>query len=279
MLGRAEPAIAAHGGPTMALRGSTSRSRLPLLNLFVSQPISARPLMDIRRGSWTPSQWAIVIALMLAGGSVLSYPGGTVRDESTRVYSFTHNFLSDLGSTVAFNGQPNVAGAVLFGLSILIMVLVLAGSIVVAVRLLSATPRARPFARLAAVASVLVCAGFLGVALTPADRAWSLHIAFSRLAFWSFPVTTALLSIATARDARFRPRATVGWVTLTIVLAGLIAMARLGPTADTEHGLVTRVITQKIMAVSVLVVLWVESREAEVVSSRESLKRLDQPAG
>jgi hypothetical protein len=56
-------------------------------------------------------------------------------------------------------------------------------------------------------------------------------------------------------------------------------MARLGPTADTEHGLVTQVMTQKIMAVSVLVVLWIESREAEVVSSRESLTRLDQPAG
>ena len=235
--------------------------------------------MDIRRGSWAPIRWAIVMALMLTGGSVLLYPGGTVRDESTRVYSFSHNFLSDLGSTVAFNGQRNVVGAVLFGLSVLIMVLVLAGSIVVAVRLLSATPRARLFARLAAVASVLVCAGFLGVALTPADRAWHLHIAFSMLAFRSFPLTTALLAIATARDARFRPRATVGWVTLTIVLAGLIAMANLGPTADTEHGLVTQVITQKIMAVTVLVVVWIECREAKVVSSRESLTRLDQPAG
>ena len=41
--------------------------------------------MDIRRGSWAPTQWALVIALMLTAGSVLLYPGGTVRDESTRV--------------------------------------------------------------------------------------------------------------------------------------------------------------------------------------------------
>ena len=235
--------------------------------------------MNIRRGSWAPARWAIVIALMLTAASVLSYPGGTVRDESTRVYSFTHNFLSDLGSTVAFNGQRNVVGAVLFGVSVLIMVLVLAGSIVAAVRLLSATPGARSFARLAAVAGILVCAGFLGVALTPADRAWRLHMLSAMVAFRSFPVATALLAIATVRDTRFRPRATVGWVTLTIVLAGLIAMTHLGPSADTEHGLVTQVITQKIMAVSVLVVLWVESREAEVVSSRAALTRLDQPAG
>jgi hypothetical membrane protein len=211
-----------------------------------------------------------VIALMLTVASGLAYPGGTVRDESTRAYSFTHNFLSDLGGTVAFNYQRNVLGAVLFGVSVLIGVLVLAGSIVAAVRLLSATPPARSFARLAAVAGVLVCAGFLGVALTPLDRAWRLHLLSSMVAFRSFPVVTALLAIATARDARFRPRATVGWVTLTIVLAGCIAMALLGPSLDTEHGLVTHVVTQKIMAISVLVVLWVESREAEVATVAHS---------
>src|SRR5678816_3388293 len=94
--------------------------------------------MNIRRGSWARARWAIVIAPMLTAASVLSYPGGTVHDEATRGYSFTHNFLSDLGSTVAFNSQRNVVGAVLFGVSVLIMVLVLAGSIVAVVRLLSA---------------------------------------------------------------------------------------------------------------------------------------------
>src|SRR4051794_35087896 len=125
--------------------------------------------MNIHRASWALVRLAIVNALMLGAASMLLYPGGTVRDDATRGYSFTHNFLSDLGSTVAFNGQRNVVGAVLFGVSVLIMVLVLAGSVVAAIRFLSAAPGARLFARLAAVAGVLVCAGFLGVALTPAD--------------------------------------------------------------------------------------------------------------
>jgi hypothetical membrane protein len=201
--------------------------------------------------------------LLVASG--LSYPGGTVRDESTQGYSFTHNFLSDLRSTVAFNGHPNVVGAMLFAVSVLIGVLVLAGCIVAAVRLLSGTPDARPFAYLAALAGVLVCAGFVGVALTPVDRTWRLHMLSSMVAFRSFLVATALLAIGTARDARFRRRATVGWVTLTIVLLALIAMGHLGPSPDTERGLVTQVIMQKIMAVSALVVLWVESREAAAV--------------
>jgi hypothetical membrane protein len=235
--------------------------------------------MNVRRGSWAAARWAILIALALTVTSALSYPGGTVREEATRGYSFAHNFLSDLGGTVAFNGQRNMVGAVLFGVSVLIMVLVLAGTIVAAVRLLSATPRARAFARLAAIAGVLVCVGFLGVAFTPADRAWRLHMLSSMVAFRSFPVATALLALATARDTRFRSRATVGWMTLTLVLVGLITMTHLGPSPDTEHGLVTQVITQKIMAMSVLVVLWIESQEAEVVSSRALGTTPAQPAG
>ena len=122
-----------------------------------------------------------MIALLLTVASGLSYPGGTVRDESIRGYSFAHKFLSDLGSTVAFNYQRNTVDAVLFGVSVLIGVLVLAGSIVATIRLLSATPRARSFARLAAVVGVLACAGFIGVALAPqigrgafiCSRVWS----------------------------------------------------------------------------------------------------------
>jgi hypothetical protein len=208
----------------------------------------------------------LLIALLLSVASMLLYPGGTVLDASTRGYSFTRNFLSDLGSTVTFSDAHNTAGAVLFGVSILIMVVVLAGSVVGAVRLLSTAPRARTFARLAAAAGVLVCAGFLGVALSPADRSWSLHRASNMVAFRSFPVMTALLALASMRDVRFRARATAGWVTLTLVLAGLIAMSHLGPSVSTEQGLMIQVLAQKIMAATVFGVLWLESREAEVAT-------------
>ncbi len=233
--------------------------------------------MNARRGSWAPARYALAVALLAAVVSGLLYPGGTALDTSTRGYSFTHNFLSDLGSTVTFSEAHNTAGAVLFAVGVLIAVVVLAGSFVGAVRLLSAEPRRRPFARLAAVAGVLVCAGFLVVALTPEDRAFRLHIASSRVAFYSFPVATALLAVATMRDARFRARATVGWTTLTVVLVGFIVMAHLGPSPETERGLMTQVLVQKIMAAAVLVVLWLESHEAELASDRAMPGLPDRP--
>jgi hypothetical protein len=82
-----------------------------------------------------------VLALLLVVASGLSYPGGTIHDASTRGYSFTHNFLSDLGTTVAFDGQRNTKGARLFGVNVVIGGLVLGRLIVATVRLLSAAPR------------------------------------------------------------------------------------------------------------------------------------------
>ena len=145
---------------------------------------------------------------------------------------------------------------------------VFAGSFTGAFRLLSASPRGRTFARLAALAGTLVCVGFLGAALAPLDRAFRLHVVSSRVAFYSFPVGTALLAVGTWRDGRFRSRATLGWCAMTFVLLGFILMAHLGPSAMTERGLVTQVVTQKIMALTVLVVLWIESGEAERAAAR-----------
>ena len=231
--------------------------------------------MNARRGSWAPARYALSIALLAVVVSGLLYPGGTVLDASTRGYSVTHNFLSDLGSTVAFNDAPNTAGAVLFAVGVLLGVAVLASTFVGAVRLLSTEPRARAFARLAAVAGALVCLGFLGVALAPADRAFRLHILSSRGAFYSFPVATALLAMATMRDGRFRSRATVGWLTLTVVLVGFIVVAHVCRGLAPTRAVTTEASAQKIMAVAVLVVLWIESREAELATATSSPLRLD----
>jgi hypothetical membrane protein len=224
--------------------------------------------------SWAAARYALVVAVSATLVSILLYPGGTVLAESTDGYSFTHNFLSDLGGTVAFNSKHNAAGARLFAAGFIIGVIVLACSFIGVVRLLSTTPGARLFARLAAAGGGLVCLGFLGAALAPLDRAFQLHHVSSLVAIHSFPVATALLAFATIRDRRFRARAAIGWITLTFVLVGVIVVGHLGPNIATERGLMTQVITQKIMAVTVIVVLWLESLEAEVVKGKDMRKRV-----
>ena len=74
-----------------------------------------RVLMNARRASWRLTRFSIALALLLGGVSMLLYPGGTVLDDSTRGYSLTRNFLSDLGSTVTYGGASNATGAVFMG--------------------------------------------------------------------------------------------------------------------------------------------------------------------
>ena len=95
------------------------------------------------------TRWAIGLAVVLTAAAMLLYPGGTALDHSTRGYSVSRNFLSDLGCTVAFGGQPNVSGAVLFVAALGVLVVALSGCMVEFIRLLSGSRASRFWARLA----------------------------------------------------------------------------------------------------------------------------------
>lgn len=49
------------------------------------------------------------------------YPGGTPWDPQTQGYTFWHNALSDLGRTIAYNGQENPIASPLFNATLLIL--------------------------------------------------------------------------------------------------------------------------------------------------------------
>ena len=99
-------------------------------------------------------------AIILAAGAGLRYPGGTLLTPSSPGYSFTHNFLSDLGMTVAYNGRPNMIGAALFALSLLTLVVVFGRSAFGFIRHYRAVPSARPWAVAASGLVLLACAAF-----------------------------------------------------------------------------------------------------------------------
>src|SRR5262245_17410073 len=60
-----------------------------------------------------------IIAALLAAAAMLAYPGGTYLNPATRGYSFFQNSLSDLGSTVSWNGERNPAAPLLLAASIM----------------------------------------------------------------------------------------------------------------------------------------------------------------
>jgi hypothetical protein len=88
--------------------------------------------MHRERLSPKPDLASRLIVLSVLGSAVLEfvamrlYPGGTFWDPATRGARFWQNFLCDLGSQVALNGQPNPLGARFGQAAIWLMVIGLA---------------------------------------------------------------------------------------------------------------------------------------------------------
>lgn len=197
-------------------------------------------------------RWAAGIATGLAIAAGFRYPGGTFQNHSTRGYSFFENFLSDLGMTVAHNGEPNRLGAMLFVVALLVLVVGLGGSLVSFVHLHSATPESRPFARLAGVVGLVVCVCFAGVALTPENRLLGLHIIFTKAAWRLFVLMPLLLFVAALRSKEVPRGMRSAWLFLTVMLAGYVWVMDFGPRVSAPGGLVTQVTAQKIIAITAI---------------------------
>jgi len=216
---------------------------------------------------FTLARWASVASVALACMAMLLYPGGTIRDPSTSGYSFFQNFLSDLGSTVAWGGQPNYRSAILFVTSFVILALALAGSFVAFVRLFSSSRNPRYSAHTAGAAGVLSCVGLIGAALTPGNRFLTLHLEFALLAIGASLVASLLFALATSQDDRFPRGVPFAWLALTLVLATLFSM-RWGPGLTTDQGLAIQVTAQKIAAIAILAIFIYQSYEADRIGAR-----------
>ena len=200
---------------------------------------------------------------MLTLGSVFSYPGGSRLDHAAAGYSFSHNFLSDLGMTVTYSGRTNSLGSLMFTIAMTIVVFGLAGVLVGFARLYSETRAARRLSRAAVFAGLIVCVSLLGVALTPENRQLELHIRFTVTAFRIFPAVPLLLGLASRYSNALPRRVSIAWMTLTAVLAAYVVLVGWGPTTATADGLITQITAQKIVAMSIVVIFFYSSVEAE----------------
>ena len=211
---------------------------------------------------FTLGRRAAAVSGVLAVAAIFIYPGGTFRDHSTQGYSLSHNFLSDLGMTVAHDGKVNTVGAILFVASLCTLVFGLGGALVGLIRLYS-TPTARRLARASGVVALLVCSAFIGVAVTPEDRMLSLHILLTRVAFRAFPLVGLLMTLASYNEPRLPRRVAVAWAALTVILVAYVGILDFGPRVSAPGGLVTQVVAQKIVTLSAVLIIVYQSYEAD----------------
>jgi hypothetical membrane protein len=209
------------------------------------------------------TSWIIAAATALGVASMLRYPGGTPLDATTRGYSLSRNFLSDLGMTVAYNQEPNRLGATFFVVSLLLLVVGLGTAVGVIARFLGTEAASRRAAVLAGVSALLACAAFTGVAVTPENRVMPLHVSFTTWAWRIVPAVPLFLGVACRTRTPLRQRAANSWFGTALLLAAYVALLTWGPSVATADGLPVQVIAQKAATVIVIAAMWIGAGEVD----------------
>ena len=120
-----------------------------------------------------------VIAFIIAS---YFYPGGNIHDQAQLGYSFTHNFLSDLGGLESHSGEDNIISSIFFNLSMLFFFFV--GISFLFVPILFKENKTTYI--LAIIGSSFFFVGsmfFAGLGFTPYDVFFDLHVFFALNSF------------------------------------------------------------------------------------------------
>jgi hypothetical membrane protein len=135
------------------------------------------------------SCFGVVQFLCLCALAAVWYPGGTLLERDTVGYSFSENFLSDLGRTQSWSGQPNATACVLFNTA----AVVLGVSIIPFFLFLPLhAPDQSRILWIAAGSGVASALALTGIGLTPYDVRFEAH--HTALFFWVvFLLVTVLL--------------------------------------------------------------------------------------
>jgi hypothetical protein len=194
--------------------------------------------------------------------AMLTYAGGTSGDHAARGYSFTHNFLSNLGMLTAISGRPNWVSAILFFIS-----LAMAGACLVIFFVLFAYffQHSRIQTSLSLTGSgfgILAGISFMGIAFAPADIARPAHIQFVMWAFRLFPLAVLFYVPVMFIDKQY-PRV-YAWVfaIFCLFLIGYYLLLTNGPDINSAQGLVVQVVGQKVIAYASILSIGIEAMGA-----------------
>ena len=194
--------------------------------------------------------------------AMLTYAGGTVDNHAARGYSFTHNFLSNLGMLTALSGEPNWVSAVLFFISLAAAGVCLMIFFTLFRRFFQASRLQKVLSLIGSILGVLAGISFIGIAFAPADIARPAHMQFVLWAFRLFPLAVLCYVPVMFMDKRY-PKV-YAWVfaVFCLMLIGYYLLITNGPSFDSPEGLVIQVVGQKVIAYMSILSIGIQSMGA-----------------
>ncbi len=207
---------------------------------------------------------AIAQFVVLTLLAMLFYAGGNQLDAAAPGYSFTRNFFSSLGLTVAY-GQPNTLSASLFFIAMTGAGLGLIAFALGFPACVSSTPLSKWAAWLGSAVAILSGACFIGVALTPANLDRPRHLFFVYWAFQLFPAAVLFYVTAILLDKNYPNRHALLFAVFGAALVGYVWLINAGPNIDTLKGLMIQAVGQKIIAYFSLITVFHQARIARTM--------------
>jgi hypothetical membrane protein len=157
---------------------------------------------------------AVILFLILLHVSMYLYNGGTIHRPNLDSYSFTYNFLSDLGRNRTPGGAANFPSNLLFKSAMTLTGFVIAVFFVALPGVFEQT-EARSTCHLAALAGIVAGASYVGLAWIPYDFSYGGHRLFVRVGFVSFLVMSLLFALAIFQEKDYPKK--YGYVLLIFI--------------------------------------------------------------
>ena len=191
--------------------------------------------------------------------AMLSYPGGTFLDDATVGYSFTRNFLSDLGRTLSYPGEVNFLSAQLFNMSLILAGVIFAG-FYLHVRKVFSADNLRTLALIGSFFGVLGGFSLAGVGLTPADIYLDLHIICATWLFRFFFVASLCYSMVIFRHSQFENKYSMGYLVFTFSILLYIIISELGPSPkEVPWALTLQAVSQKMILLILMSAIYIQT--------------------
>ncbi len=197
----------------------------------------------------------INVAFFFLHGSMLCYHGGSRFSLEPVQFTFTRNFLSELGSISFWNGALNIGSRILFNLGIIFAV----GCFICYLRHFPGNflphTKSRNISRVGNICSIIALVGFIGVLCIPRDLNWILHLIMALTAFGGIPLIFLSYGFAGLFSHQFPKILT--FLLFSIFLGMLIYFLSmlLGPNYFSEEGVHFHIIAQKLGVSFIIIVL------------------------
>lgn len=205
---------------------------------------------DTKRIVITVPRIVAILFVIFQGLGMLSYPGGTIHDQSTSGYSFTSNFFSDMGAYKARNGEPNYLSMIFFSIS-LMFVGVSFTLYYLALPIIFGKNKINYY--LSWVGTIFAFFGsicLIGTGLTPTDLVFDIHVFFANNIFHSFLITSFFYSIVIFNSKIFKKRYAIGYAIFFISILSYVGVLQFGPSVNSgQSELVFQVVSQKLIVI------------------------------